>query len=696
MRLNGLRFTRVLPALIMLLCIGIAANAGSYKDRDGNVHPWSVDASHSLKWDGTAYLPFGFVLNPAYLNAQTDENLNADKAALDALKKAGITDILLRPGKGISTVPVEVFQRVIDLLEESGFRYGIQLLDSARTPFSGYMIEPAVNRIDNIQESGEVKRSIPDAKFALCFLADAKTGAFRGFQQAIPIDGEFILPVTLAANIPHVVLIYPLKEISSSVQNPNISDIWTDYDRFRDLAVSYLVQIKFGKGLRFFADPFGDAIGMQPDTINIIPVSGAYRLEYAAWLAKKYNTLHAVTKAWGISGHQVASYIEAAGFIPLWSQGRGLKYVYDDIAGKRYEATPEKSAIWGDFLAFRDYSIKSYLDGIADVLKRSTADVPVVHTANGLNPIFQAVPGLGFDGLAVSALDGADLMLRAGSILSIAENSPRKPWLISKIVPSSAGFAQKDILFGTLNTVYNLGSKGFFIDAVPSADPNLTIWLAEYAAISARDSFFASYMPRVVYYQASSAKAEVRKLAGGAWWIPTLAAGRNLFLGTSLAGYTLDAAVGSGAGIYIWSLKGTQVIHTLVKTPISVVKASGEAIDIVPDKKGNVAIEVGTDPIIIRGIMPEEFMPMEVVIDAMNDLEATIARGVEKRMDVDMYIGALQNGKNMMKKNGNLLTALSMFQEASSELKHRLQGMTGDNAATMGATDVKPDAEKPK
>lgn len=695
MRSSGLRFVHILSAMIFFLCLGISVNAGSFKDRDGNVHAWSVDASHALKWDGAAYLPFGFVFNPAYLSgAQTDENFNADKASLDVLKKAGITDIMLRPGKGISTAPIEAFQRIIDLLEEDGFRYGIQLLDPARTPFTGYEIDPSVNRIDNIQESGDMKSAVPDAKFVLCFLADAKTGALKGFQQAVPINGEVVLPVTLKVSIPHVVLLYPLKEKLSSAQKPMFSDIWADYDRFRDLAVTYLPQIKFGKGFRFYADPFGDAIGMQSDAVNIIPVSGAYRLEYAAWLAKKYSSPHNITQVWGLSQHEVTSYIEAAGYIPLWSKGRGLKYIYDDATGKQYEATPEKSAIWGDFIAFRDESIKTYLDGIADVVKRFTADVPVIHTVNGLNPIFQGTANPGFDGLAVSALDDADLMLRAGSVLSIAENSVRKSWLISKVIPSNAGFAQKDILFKALNTTYDLGSKGFFIDAVP--DSNLTSWMAEYAAISAKDSFFASYMPRVVYYQASSAKADVRKLAGGAWWIPTLAAGRNLFLGSTLAGYTLDASVGSGTGIYIWSLKGPQVIHTVVSAPISVVKASGESIDVVPDKKGNVAIEVGNDPIIIKGITPEEFMPMEVVLDAINDLQATIAKANEKRMDTGAYVNALQSGKALMKKTGNLITALQMFKEASDELKHRLEGMTGMNPAVMGATDAAPSKEKKK
>jgi hypothetical protein len=264
------------------------------------------------------------------------------------------------------------------------------------------------------------------------------------------------------------------------------------------------------------------------------------------------------------------------------------------------------------------------------------------------------------------------------------------------VVPSASGFKQKDLFFGSLNTVYNLGSKGFFVDANPSADSNLTTWLAEYASISAKDTSLASYMPRVVYYQASTAKAEVRKLSGGAWWIPTLAAGSSLYLGSSLAGYTLDTAAGLGAGIYIWSLKGPQLIHTIVKGPISIVKTSGETIEILPDKKGNAAIEVGDDPIIIRGISPVEFMPIEIVNEAMNELQDTINKGNEKRMDTGAYEEALLTAKNLMKKGGNLLTALQMFNEANDELKHRLEGMTGMNPAVMGVSDTPAKTEKKK
>jgi hypothetical protein len=113
MKSSSLRYIFVLSAIVLFLCIGIIANAGTYKDRDGNNHTWKVGVSHSLTWDGAAYIPFGFVYNPLYLSdVQSEENFNADKAAFDALKKAGITDILIRPGKGLSSAPADAFQRI--------------------------------------------------------------------------------------------------------------------------------------------------------------------------------------------------------------------------------------------------------------------------------------------------------------------------------------------------------------------------------------------------------------------------------------------------------------------------------------------------------------------------------------------------------------------------------------------------------
>lgn len=674
---------------LLIFVISIPAYSGTFKDRDGNIHTWSVTSNLSLQWDGNAYIPFGFVFTPNYLSdSQSDENLASDRATLEALKSKGITDIFLRPGKGIGTTSAEAFQRIIDLLEELGFCYGIQLVNPYLTHLSGYVIDPVVNRIENIQGSGDQTINLPDAINAIYVVADAKTGSVKHMGKTSPVNGVFTIPVTLRTNAAHVMLFFPYKVKESTVDDPVISDIWSDYERFRDLAVSYLSTIKFGKGLRFFADPFGDVIGLSGEAAKILPVSDQFRLDYAAWLAKKYPAIGSLINAWGMVSHKPKTFLEAAGYIPLWNSGKGVKYMYDPLADSTYEANADRSSFWADFQAFRESSIREYLDRFADVIKRQVADVPVIHTVNGLSPLFQVSSSHGYDGLACATAGGEDITMRAGLVLSMAENSPRSTWLISKITPSSNASAQKDTFFGTLNTLHSLGSKGFIIDGLPLAQSEAIQWMGEYASLSRNDGAFVNYMPRVIYYNVSAAKTEVKKLAGGAWWIPTLAAGRSLYLGDSMAGYVLDADVGAGKGIYIWSLNGNQVIHVDSENPITITKTTGETIEVAPNKKGLVEITVGTDPIIVRGIPAEHFMPIEIVMQAMKELTETILIAEEKRMDTSAYVASFNQAKMMMDKNKNYLLALQICQDATAELKHRLQGLTGLNPATMGASEM--------
>ncbi|MHB0999305.1 MAG: hypothetical protein ACYC27_08660 [Armatimonadota bacterium] len=676
-----LRSFRCLAAVVVLmavLVISTSSQAGTYKDREGTAHTWTIDANHALQWDGAAYVPFGVVFNPRYLaDTQTDADLSADKADIDALKAAGVTDIMLRPGKGVGSVPVEAFQRVIDMLEESGLRYGVQLTDAMRTPLTGYVIQPAVNRVDNIQSSGDVSRNVGDAKYALYVVADAKTGSVKNVGQASSVNSEINVPVMLRSNANHVFVYYPFKSIPASIQNPNIPDIWKDYDRFRDTAVSYLSGVKFGKGLRFFSDPFGDAIGMAGESIDLVPASSAYRLEYAAWLSKKHSSTHALNLAWGITQYEVKSFAEAAGFIPLWNKGRGIQVVYDDVNGKRYPVEAVKSTVWADFESFRNSSIKSYLNSMADVIKRYVADVPVIHTVNGLNPLFQVSNGIGYDGLAVPALSGDDMTTRAGYVLSMAENSPRKPWLVSRLVPADGGYAQKDTLFSAMNTLHSLGSKGFFIDAALDKGSNIPAWIGEYSSVSTSDKYFASYEPKVIYYQLGSANASIKKLTSGSWWLPTLASGKDLYLGSDMAGYALDSVVGYGPGVYIWSLKGNKTITIASNAPVSVSGTNGDTVDLTP-KKGRVSFTVTEDPSIIRGIRPDEFMTVEIVASALKDLQDAITKANLKKMDTGSYQSNYAMAKKMMDDN-SLLLSLQMSQSVTNEINHRLQGLEGQS-----------------
>ncbi len=614
--------------LVLLICFVIiavpGAFAGTYEDRDGDKHPWTIDAAHTLTWDGSPYVPFGLVFKPRYLSAeQTDENLAADRDDLEAFTLAGIKDIIITPGKGISAIPVEAWQKTIDLLEENGLTYGIELDDSPYTPLTGYVIDPSVNRVSGIVTSGVVTKEMPDTKLAFYALCDAKSAAVLDLGQALVPGGTLSVQANIEAGVEHTLLIYPQKVIVPESQDWSLPDLWSDVDAHRDRLAYVLPKIKWGKGLRFFTDPFGERLGLRGEVAALVPTSPGFRMEYAAWLSRKYRTVDGVKVAWSVLRHEIASFDEAVNLIPMWRQGRGLAAVYDDKTGRKYDVEATTTALWNDLVEFRSESVRSYMDGVADVLKRTVADVPVVFTADDLQPFFQEQQPFGFDGLAVPARGLQSLPTQGGNVYSMAEHSSRNMWIVSRIQGDGAVFQQKDQLFAHINGLRDLGAKGFFLDesAVPkqASGADVLLWLAQYGTTVASDPQFAAFRPTVVYYPQGMARGSVKKLGVGTWWLPALLSGRNMVLGGKLAGYAL-LMPGGEESLYIWATGDPVTVHVPTDQTTIITRATGEKIEVKP-KKNRVELLIVGEPSLITGIRPEGFLPVEVVEEAIGDAE---------------------------------------------------------------------------
>src|ERR1051325_846652 len=73
--------TVIAGALALAVCAAARAqrpdvpSTGTFVDRTGAQHTWSVTASHALLWDKQTYVPVGGTFSPRYLAiGQTDEN----------------------------------------------------------------------------------------------------------------------------------------------------------------------------------------------------------------------------------------------------------------------------------------------------------------------------------------------------------------------------------------------------------------------------------------------------------------------------------------------------------------------------------------------------------------------------------------------------------------------------------------------
>ena len=681
--------------LVALICLVLAlapgAFAGTYQDRDGGKHPWSVDEAHALVWDGSPYMPFGIVFKPRYLSAaQTEENLAADKADLESFVLAGIQDIIIRPGRAVSTIPVEAWQQIVDLLESSGIRYGIELDDSPYSPLTGYVIDPAANRISGIKGPGEVSRDLPNAGSAFYALCDTRTSAVVDSGKT-PLEGGSIrVHARAEPGIEHVMLIYPHKVIAPGPPDWSIPELWGEADRHRDRLASFLLKIRFGKGLRFFTDPFGEQMSLRGEAAHLIPTSPGFRLEYAAWLSRKYRSISDLKVGWALLSHEIASFDEAVRLIPMWRYGRGLSAVYDDKTGRRHDVDVRNTAIWSDLVEFRNESVRGYMDGLADAVKLTCANVPVVFSAGELQPFFQASSPVGFDGLCVPALGFQAARNQGGAVYSLAEHSARRIWMVSRIGGAGETFEKKDQLFGYINGLRDLGAKAFFVDdsAIPqkASGADVMLWLAEYGKSAQSDKQFVGFRPRALYYPQGTANASMKRLAGGAWWLPSLLPGKSLFLGGKFSGFVLPTPSGA-YDLYIWCPAGPAAMRVPATQTAIVVRPSGERIEVKP-KKDRVELPITDEPSLIIGVPPETFLPVEAVEEALGKLLGVIAQAEAKGLDVSSYKDTVKQVEHMTR-NNSLFIALDVANVALAELTQRMQGLQND-PNTRGQAPAQP------
>jgi hypothetical protein len=576
-------------------------------------------------------------------------------------------------------------QRVVDLLESAGIRYGVEISDPPYTPLTGYVIQPSVNRLDGIRQPGDITRDVKDTKTAVYVICDARTGDIASTGQAVAMGGQITVPNKVRASRDQVLLYYPQKVFTSGSRDRGLPDLWSGYDRHRDNIVGVLSKVKFGPGLRFFIDPFSEYFGVRGDVQYTVPTSPEFRMEYTAWLARKYGNVGDLDLAWGILQHDIASYAEAGRLVPLWQGARGVAAVYDDTTGKYYKVDTHRSSLWADFAEFRGTSVRAYMDGMADVVKRSVAEVPVVYTATGLEQFFIGRASAGFDGLAVPTADGdTTLAVRAGRVFSMAETAIREEWIISRLKPSDAVYGTKADLYGAFNTLRSLGTKGFFLDTGADAPASgaLLSWLAEFAGTVPGDRQFAGLRPRTIYYPVGLESASVQQFTSGAWWLPSLAPGMEINTGGDLAAYIMIHPVTKDAEIYVWSPKRDTTIHLAAGDSITVVNSSGDSSSLKP-KNGRVEIRVGRDPVILRGVSMEQFVPVEAVEDSMEKLRQLMDKARRKLIDTSVYESILQRAQGLLS-NNQVSVALDMMRVSMDELNARLRGLESEPVNVTG------------
>ncbi|MBI2844352.1 MAG: hypothetical protein HYX78_13200 [Armatimonadetes bacterium] len=716
----------LLTAVLLCLTISVPArpqiagvklvSSGEFKDKDGSLHSWKINGAHTLIWDGQPYIPLGGVFYSKYIClGQTEENWQADFRALELVKSKGITDILLKSIGPVSWTKPEAWQRLLDYLDSSGFTYGVDLADGPKAPLSGFIIEPTLYRLLNITQSSRLSFDMPDVTSAfwmLCSMADGRVITSGG---ATVSEGKVNVDVKVPTGESCVLLLYPERELANG--GGGVADLWGGFDEFRDRFVKFASEIKFGKGLRFFVDPLSSKMDLPEGLASIIPDSADFRLEFEAYLSRKYRNIGSLNAAWDLVAGHLESFQEAARLIPLWRGTKGLPAAYDRARGHSY-SLGGASKIWKDLEDFRDSSAQSYLNSAAELVKRYAADVPVIYRPTRYHRIFANTSSRGgFDGLGVEAYGHGESLVTesAGGLYGLAEESARSAWFVvtgtldtPKRGKSSSGYPSRETLAADLDSLAEIGVKGIFVlglQVLPEEQwknhslvlaPEQLDWLREF-----KDKYLsagrADFVPRVVYYpQGLTVGASVKRLGPGEWWLPSLRVGTQLMMGSTVAAYTMAGQ----EGICIWSRSGEKTItYPLAEEQkVSLAHPSG-ADGILTVDKNKVALRLNSEPVLLTGMDPVQAFPLEIAEEEIAKLgplvdkaKAAGGRAPDAEAAAERARGVLKSGRPAIAYDiahtfvRQISEALGTYTwiEAEYPLSHNFSGVESVSGASAG------------
>lgn len=721
MRFLGLMRVTALVASLLLCWPSYAAlqqkpgTSGMYRDRNGREYRWTIGPSHTLTWDGQPYVPVGVRFIPRVLaEGFSEENWASDVADLQLIKSKGIGDLIIDPVVSAARISPEVWQRLIDHLEQEGFRYGIAFGSGVDAELTGMVVNPSAYRIADLAPGSEARWDVTDVLGGWYVVADARDGTqIVGEGKAMARSGRVAITISSRSADTCVALLYPRKSLRPTYEG-SLPDVWSGFDTYRDRLLQVLGQVRFGPGLRFFLDPLGERVGLPGEADYLVPDTPAWRLEWEAFLARKYPTPTAVAVAWGLLDRELSDYRLAASLVPLWFRNKGVPFLLDPGTGKRYQVSGAESRFWQDFRECRDEGLTYCLRTMADVLKREIAEVPVVYTYSTPHRMFQvgAEPG-GMDGIGVAAYGSGMRLIHSGtdSAFSQVTDSARHVWFLATEVsdPTGSGgqpgYATRESLHRDLDWLAGAGIQGFFLRGarVPPdrkslnadllAQPEVMEWLRAYGArVVARGSAPAG--PRILPYP-SAASGYVQSGPIGntdIWWLPSLAPGKALDFGRLYAGYVITLP--EGETTVLWSTSGARDTRLYVPDPrrLQVVTPDGVTIPVRMDMKNRVVqLVVPETPILIRA-QGQQVFPIDTIADALQQVRDLIAQAQAQKVPVQ-DVRYLFDAAEARFRRKDMVAAFGLAQQAMAAIVELMQPYAWrevEHAAIHTFTEVVP------
>lgn len=578
--------SRLRAALAIAACcfLVFAADAqtlrsGTFAPAGGSPATWSINANHTLIWDGQPYLPLG-----ARIVGTVDEVARA--------KAAGIGDVIVElPASGMSWKPV------LEKLEADGMRYLIAV-SSAAPACSGIAIEPQSYRIPGITRPTRVEKSIPGAESALIMLVTRGDGLVKQTFRIFTPNGKLAFDVKPPSDLEHVVLVYP--QMSSLA----LVDCWSGMDSHRDALLMALQTNKPGKGLRGILNPVGSAVRLRSSQ-SFVPTDALFRNELKEHLIAKYKTIETVQRAWGFTVDQsfgsraaeLETFDKLSRLTPLWSGTRGVPYLLDPKTDHTYLCASKLSTIWSDIELVLSQAESRRFRRLASAI-RKVCDVPVVQEWIGWASPYESgtaeLDGLGATTFGTSTSSLADTAGRAASSI-LRWGQPG--WLLASRVDlgGQEGAAK---LGDAIEDLSSVGCRGWFVRAGDAA--TLQAAAAE-AQKRASDASPSQWSPVPVFFPESALNpASIMRLPGGKWWLPGPMEGNRVDLGSKFFAYRIGS--GSNSSVALWTSAGAVRIKLLMSDPKGTSFASVDGSDPKPKLvKGGVEVNVSDLPLIMSG-----------------------------------------------------------------------------------------------
>ena len=256
-------------------------------------------------------------------------------------------------------VDTHIMQDHIELLEDLGFRYGLQLSPIEKDYretfplFRGFLVALLKDGYKlKIKEKGVYRKlfpnlttafaksfvaSIPPQKWKLnnlfCVLTDLTDKAST---PVLERDLEILetkkgLEVTINVDVVkenHEYLLTFIPEITRPDIWP-LRDFWEGKDKVIEFLSDLITGLEFDKGLRFFIDPLCNEMGFWTidESVWLVPSSEEYIQQFELWLERKYGKIDNALENLGNPKAKVPNFEVLASVVPV-SQDKGAYWVY--------------------------------------------------------------------------------------------------------------------------------------------------------------------------------------------------------------------------------------------------------------------------------------------------------------------------------------------------------------------------------